>query len=214
MIHLLPVVLASMKKAPLILTSQLLLMEKYSQHRQNKVVFGAKMSDVRCQMLGVTQRGFTLLEVTIAVFILVVGIGGAFTLISRTTSSFSDPVDDLTASYLTQEGVEIVRNIRDTNFLRVSNGGGGTWSDGLTGCGGGCEADYTDIVLSPRGATLQQLLHDGTAYSYAAGSTTKFTREIRILENPPNSLDVTVEVFWDDNSVTASTELHNWLDPS
>jgi prepilin-type N-terminal cleavage/methylation domain-containing protein len=115
-------------------------------------------------------HGFTLIELIISVFILsiaIVGIFGAFSIMIILTS---DAADRLTATYLAQEGIEIVRNIRDTNWLNMDVcSSGGTipsgvycpskWVDGLTSDGingnpdcscstgdcnsKGCKADYT-----------------------------------------------------------------------
>lgn len=80
------------------------------------------------------RRGFSLIEVLVAAFIITLGAGGAFALLQRTTSFTSNAAFQLEASYLAQEGMEIVRNIRDTNLLKVHKGVGGNWTNGLTGC--------------------------------------------------------------------------------
>ncbi len=94
--------------------------------------------------------GFTLIEIIIAIFILSFAIVGIFTAFSIVLILTSDAVDRLTATYLTQEGIEIVRNIRDTNWLNMDLHPdlGYTWDRELTGCDisgnplGGCRADY------------------------------------------------------------------------
>lgn len=94
---------------------------------------------------GFTQSGFTLIEIMIAVFILsiaIVGTYGAFSIMVTLTTNASDR---LIASYLAQEGIEIVRNIRDTNWL--ANDPDITFNSNLAdeniNCENGCEADYT-----------------------------------------------------------------------
>lgn len=82
-------------------------------------------------------KGFTLLEVIIAIFILTVGVGGAYGLIQSTIISASQNKMRLTAYYLAQEGVEIVRNIRDSNWLAQRTAPGVLWADGIltvSGC--------------------------------------------------------------------------------
>lgn len=76
-------------------------------------------------------KGFTLLEVLAAIFILTMGIGGAFVLVSQTAVSSQLASAKLTASYLAQEGIENIRNIRDSNFLKIHKGETAGWLDGL-----------------------------------------------------------------------------------
>ena len=63
------------------------------------------------------KKSFTLIEVIVAIFLITVGAGGAFILIQRTIA-FTDIISSqLTATYLAQEGIEMVRNARDSNWL-------------------------------------------------------------------------------------------------
>lgn len=97
------------------------------------------------------QKGFTIIELVISIFILSIAIIGIFSAFSMITILTSDSADRLTATYLAQEGIEIVRNVRDTNWLNMDNPAEGTnptWTDGLstdgvTNCTKGCEVDYT-----------------------------------------------------------------------
>src|SRR3989344_7233349 len=62
-------------------------------------------------------KGFTLIETIIAIFLLTAGVVGSFSLMQKVTSFTSISSSQFVASYLAQEGVEIIRNIRDTNYL-------------------------------------------------------------------------------------------------
>ena len=62
-------------------------------------------------------KSFTLLEVIISITILIVGILSAYVLLTRTISESRVVSFQFTAAYLAQEGIEIVRNIRDGNHL-------------------------------------------------------------------------------------------------
>lgn len=159
--------------------------------------------------------GFTLLEVIAAMAVIGVGVGAAFVLIQRTLMFSSVVAFRTTASYLAQEGEEIARNIRDTNLLALHKGFGGTWSDGLTSCAAGCEADYEDTqFVSYQNRFLKR---NNFFYSYTGGSETAFKRKIIITPVSSDQLDVSVEVTWSERgrsgSVTASTQLYNWIDP-
>lgn len=151
-------------------------------------------------------KSFTLIEVIIAIFILTVGTVGAFSLIQRTIALTSISSSRLTAAYLAQGGMEIVRNIRDSNYLQELS-----WDTGLTGCSSGCEADYNDSALS---ADLGRFLKiDGGFYNYDIGTDTIFKRKITLIPGV-DILEVSTEVSWQErgrsHQVTAQTKLYNW----
>ena len=66
-------------------------------------------------------KGFTILEVILAIFILTVAVFASFSLIQQTVVGVSLNQSKLIAYYLAQEGVENIRNIRDTNRLQGEN---------------------------------------------------------------------------------------------
>lgn len=63
-------------------------------------------------------RGFTLVEVMIGMMILTVAIVSATNLLTDVISSNQNNLTTLQAYYLSQEGLEMARNIRDTNWLQ------------------------------------------------------------------------------------------------
>jgi len=75
-------------------------------------------------------RGFTLVETLVAIVIITVGLLGAIALIIYAISVASLVKGKLIASQLAQEGVEVVRNMRDNNWL-AGKIGDGNWYDGL-----------------------------------------------------------------------------------
>jgi prepilin-type N-terminal cleavage/methylation domain-containing protein len=167
-------------------------------------------------------KGFTIIELIISIFILSVALVGIFSAFYTVTILTSDSADKLTATYLAQEGMEIVRNIRDTNWLNMdtycathdcSTGNAYSWVDGLTSVGAcgnvgtGCEADYTSLA-SMSGNSGQYLCIDSNGFYYytsscPSSSTTKFERKIII--TPVTDVDtksdhiikVVVQVAWD-----------------
>src|SRR3989338_11484443 len=172
------------------------------------------MKIVNCK-LKIQNTGFTLIEVFIAIAVLAIGIGGTFALVRQTVSFATNTTQKLTATYLAQEGLEIARNIRDTNFLKIHKGQGGAWTNGLSVCASGCEADYNDSVLvSFTGSPLKL---NGGFYTYDSGSNTIFVRKITVTE-AGDILDVTSEVSFEErgrtHTVRASSKLYNWLTPT
>jgi type II secretory pathway pseudopilin PulG len=164
-------------------------------------------------------RGFTVLEVIIAIFVITVGIVGILGLVTWTISSSTYSSDKLVAAYLAQEGIEIVRNIRDTNWLE----GAANWDDGFT-VGNYYEVDYDDpdLVNCPlpcdygsSGTNLDFLKINSGFYNYSLGSDTKFKRRITISNGPiVESFNVEVGVFWEHRdkiyNVKVQEDFYNW----
>lgn len=160
-------------------------------------------------------KGFTIIEIVISILISSIAIAGIFSALLMISILTSDTADRLTATYLAQEGVEIVRNIRDQNWLITGN----SWNNKLDVCSLGCEVDYSmggDGAI--RGATGRYLRTDNTNgfYIYEEPSSpnsskTKFERRIIITQVPdvdsgPNHiLRVEVEVSWDKKSTLLSS---------
>lgn len=64
------------------------------------------------------RKGFSIGEVLISSFLLLVGITAATALIVQDMREAFDARDTIIATQLAQEGVELVRNVRDTNIAR------------------------------------------------------------------------------------------------
>ena len=156
-----------------------------------------------------SDAGFTLLEVMMAVFVVTVGIIGIFTVIQNLSIQSSYSSNRLIAIYLAQEGMEIIRNVRDTNWLEQQSNPENPWEEGLTGCSVGCEVDYlcTTVedpsITNPNGH-LCLALYSGSLlkidvngfYNYSSGTDTKFKRKITITEESTDNLKVEVLVNW------------------
>ncbi|MDP3093712.1 MAG: hypothetical protein Q8N16_03015 [bacterium] len=148
---------------------------------------------------------------------MVVAIIAVFSLVQQTTSFLPLSGQRLMASYLAQEGIEIIRNLRDSNKVKEVD-----WLTGLTGCAAtGCEADYSSQSLTPW-TTGRNLLNDGSFYNYALGQATSYQRKITLTtedasENPDPDTDILkieVQVLWQEkgrtHSFLASEKLYNW----
>jgi len=175
-------------------------------------------------------KGFTLLEVIGAIFILTIGAGSAFILISQTLSAASLVKDHLIASYLVQEGIEIVRNIRDTNWLQARDPSKTSlWDDGLICPDSPCyfQADYTTLTFAdtedfekcgPEYPGYNCHSYDGTPlkidgdfYNYTSGTETKFKREITIEKLDSDNIKVEVNVEWAEKGRTHNAKAIEYL---
>ncbi len=78
-----------------------------------------------------TRAGFTILEMLLALSVLSVGIMATFTLSLANLNTAKDNYQRILAANLAREGVEIVRNIRDTNWLKMEKNLADCDEDGL-----------------------------------------------------------------------------------
>lgn len=161
---------------------------------------------------GKALTGFTLLEVLLAIFLITIGIGGVFALIWQTAFFTESSFAELTAAYLLQEGLEIVKNIRDSNWLTQRTTADFAWDSGLDECASGCQADYDDEELTSY--TDDELNFSAGFYSYEPGAQTKFKRKITIIKPSDDALEVIVEVMWlergKNHKLIAQENLYNW----
>jgi prepilin-type N-terminal cleavage/methylation domain-containing protein len=175
------------------------------------------------------QAGFTLLETLVAIFIMTVAIGAAMfsAQIGLHSSIFSEQT--ITASYLGQEAIEYVRNIRDENKLQVRS----DWLDGPSGASlescvnKNCIVDPVNATITTCSGTCAPLNFDTSTgfYQYSATSATNqpspFTRTVTVvpLTDPndpfasPHEVSVTATITWGTSpGVQTYTVRENLLD--
>ena len=113
--------------------------------------------------------------------------------------------DRFIASRLAQEGMELVSNIRDTNWLNS----GTDWDNGLT------VGDYLvqydkDSLLTYSDTPLRI---DGNGfYNYDNGDDSKFKRKITITPINANELKIEVQITWlgKGSPLEVEEHLYNW----
>ena len=74
-----------------------------------------------CPGQRIFKPGFSLIEVLVALFVLSLGVSAVFLLMSKSLRSSMDARDQIIASQLAQEGIELVRNLKDTKELDVAD---------------------------------------------------------------------------------------------
>ena len=104
-------------------------------------------------------RGETLLEVLIALVVLIIGSVTATSLILTSIKANLYNKDALQALNLAQEGIEYMRNLRDTNWIRFSANRQGCWNvkPGAATCAGNLLAE---ALPSDSGYALGTTLSD------------------------------------------------------
>jgi hypothetical protein len=155
------------------------------------------------------KNSFTLLEAIFSITILILTIVGAFTLVQLTLGFTPITQQKLIASYLVQEGIEIVRNIRDTNWISGLN-----WTNNLTTTTS-YYLDSQSLQFPDLSCSSQYLYLDSNSYNCrSSGSQTKFQRQITLTEIGSDQLEVLVEVEWQEkgrtHTIKAMENLYNW----
>ncbi|MEK7643658.1 MAG: hypothetical protein AAB372_04410 [Patescibacteria group bacterium] len=110
------------------------------------------------------EKSFSLLETIVAIAILLVGLLGAMNLSQLGLASISVFKNQLIAANLAQEGVELVRNKRDSNYLRVLEND--TPADPSDDCviGDGCNPNDDGPGPLPGGGNIYMGITNETGY--------------------------------------------------
>ena len=128
-----------------------------------------------------SHRGQVMIEALVALAVLTVGFVGILALLSRSLSLNRVIGDSYRATYLAAEGIEVVKNIIDTNIIAIIAGAAIPWNDGFID--GELEVQFNtakaDMSYCAGGCSpLSSLNFDPTTslYFYAAPESTRFTR--------------------------------------
>lgn len=120
------------------------------------------------------QQGFTLIEVLLALSIILIGLVGIFRVEVYALDAARVANEKFRATFLAQEGIEIVKSIRDTNWLNERS-----WDAGL-GVTANSNVEYDSTALNDVADNLY--LNGSNIYTHnAVGATpTIFSRHIEI----------------------------------
>jgi len=181
------------------------------------------------------QRGFTFIEVVVALGIIAVAFSAIMTLARGTITAIGVARRELIAANLAQEGIEVVRNIRDTNWIvgRRADGLGtggdcaltaSTWRAGL------CDSAFSDPyrVVGSTSTTLDTgpasdllVLRPSQLYEYnPVGTSTPFRREVFIETIDADEMRVRVRMRWctgpvpscsNERTLEVEDVLRNWF---
>ncbi len=137
---------------------------------------------------------FSLIEALVAISILMIGILSAFILVIRTLANTPHVQSRLIAANLAQEGVELVRQIRDTNFVQSKK-----FREGLVNGEYQIDSNERELIKFDKENFLK-FDDSSKLYSYSSGNKHPyfFQRKIVIsdFEGKTNVFKVNVVLTW------------------
>lgn len=185
----------------------------------------------------IKKRGFTLLESMVAVAILAISVAAPIYAASRALVAVQNAKDQLTASFLAQEGVEFIRMNRDTWYLvkykadtatasdegwkffrllvrdRCSSAFGGCWVDPRSSSiGKRCNiypsSKCPELYLTEGG---EYRLTDDGGYDLTSGDSSIFTRVVTVDTVDSHTEKVTSTVSWDHHGKRYEAKVVDYL---
>lgn len=175
------------------------------------------------------KAGFTLVETLVAVSIFTVSILGLLSVLTQGISNTGYAKRKVIAEYLAQEGIEYIRNMRDTHVLYSGN----TWNSfktklsscvvehecGFNNAVGVTSTDpgYEFIFSCSRPGGCALYLNNGD-YNSNFGTNSGFTRKIWMTISGGSADEVKIysDVSWVQGSgtyhITFSENLYNWVE--
>ncbi len=184
------------------------------------------------------KRGYTLVETLVAISIFTVSILGLLVTLSQGLADTGYAKKKIAAAYLAQEGIEYIRNMRDT-FMIYNDDPQVGWNEFETYLGDCWEEDgcyfnpdglnfnnpsqpITDLTIAP--CDCPELFYDAASgsYGYAVGQPSGLTRKISIATvneddiNNIHEIKITSTVSWTQgsggHSIEFSDNLYNWIE--
>ena len=156
------------------------------------------------------EKGQSLVEMTIAMSLMMVGLLGIFAVLAQSIGLNRVAANQYVAANLAAEGIEVTKNILDANAINSR-----PWNQGLN-VNGDFGVQYNSTALDASKATTHLNLDSSTGrYSYDSGTETGFVRTISITNVSTSEIKVVSTVSWKDRGgidlhVDAEDHFRNW----
>ena len=162
-------------------------------------------------------RGQILIEAIVAISLMVIGLFGIFGVLSQSLGLNRIATDQYIAVGLASEGVEVAKNVLDSNAIR---GGSTPWNQCVDAADEEYAVDYTTECLDDTRADKFLEFDDSTGlygYDLENGRQTKFERLVQVENLSPDRIRVTATVNWRgrggvDYDIVIQDNFYNWRD--
>ncbi len=183
------------------------------------------------------KKGFTLVETLVALSIFIISVVGIMTVLATGLTNITNAKNKMIATFLAQEGIEYVRNVRDTYVLYDPNGSGDAWNDFKAYtllCTSGCYLDTisldfleqnhpitaSGIVKNCSNNNCPTITYNSNTGKYLSGGAgggvkTVFVRKITLSLIENDEIKATSTVTWgsgNSKSVSFTQNLFNWIE--
>lgn len=173
-----------------------------ARHPVSKLLIKYKTMNKKFQKRTLKEKGFSIAEVILSVFILSVGLTAVVALVSSSMRSSFGNRDVIIASQLAQEGVELVRNIRDNDFIQNPSDVFIHFPASDSDCR--IDSSYSSGNIDCGSLDFSLKLNNGFFVHGVGTETTKFSRKVYI--SGTNQRIVTSIVLWDGASSFPSVD--------
>ena len=173
------------------------------------------------------QKGFTIVETLVSIFILLIAITGPLTFAQSGLRASFLARDQIVAFYLAQDVIETIKHLRDNHAL---SGDSGTWLFRLGDCANSYGTNTTKCSLDTSGLNVisdtclldrcNPLEFDTNLkkFGYSKNSASKYTRTIYVTELVQNQeAEIVVLVEWESNffatrRIVIQENIFNWVE--
>lgn len=148
-------------------------------------------------------RGFSLVEISLFMLVFAIGFTALFTLVASYVSAVKTSKEKITASFLVQEGLELVLAKRNANFINEAN-----WLQGIP--------LNNEFCINPNFGVISQCngklyLDNNNFYTHnLTDKPTVFSRKIKITPQANDSVEVVSTVNWPGNPVVLKMTMTKW----
>lgn len=174
-------------------------------------------------------KAFTLVETLVAISIFTVSLLGIMSVLASSIANINYAKRKMVATYLAQEGIEYVRNMRDTYVLYPGN----SWDKfkiKLIPCNKNSECGINDLLPATdtrftfkcsASSKCNLYINDNGSYSTQSGTDSGFVRKIWMIpitdaNDGVNEVKIFSKVEWTQGSglysITFSENLFNWVE--
>jgi len=129
------------------------------------------------------RRGFSLIEVLITLLVLTLSITGVVLLMTKNIADVQNSKNQIIAAMLAQEGIELVRNLKDNKTLALAD---------CDNCRISMDSSTNESTNIKSDSNNKLFLHDNFYQHGGSGTPTKFYRRVDVKTTEKDGTDETI----------------------